>query len=389
MPPVWDTVVIGAGPAGAAAAIRLASEGTSVLLLDRYSFPRDKVCGDALIPDALNALRRLRLEDRVGQAGSRFRSSRVFSPSRLDFEFNGSFVCIPRLELDELLVNEAIARGAVFRTARVRWIETGAQGVRVHLDGSSEPIEARTVVLATGADISLINQLNSRVRSGPSAVAMRGYVESELEIDQLLISFDRCVLPGYAWIFPLGNGRYNVGCGAYYPRLADANSLRAILTSFVEAFPAARELLQKGRWLSDVRGARLRCGLAGAPPLPAPRVLAVGETIGTTYQFTGEGIGKALETGELAAEVIIDFLPSESLERLSRYASRLEEELEPRYVGYEVAQRWLGHAWLADLLAWRIRSSRSLRSTVESIVAEVADPRAVFSLRGLASSLAR
>src|SRR6185295_19531585 len=96
----WDVVVVGAGPAGATAAAHLARAGRDVLLLDRARFPRDKVCGDALIPDAIAALDRLGALDAVREQGWPVRATSVFSPSRIAFELPGTFITLKRQRLD-------------------------------------------------------------------------------------------------------------------------------------------------------------------------------------------------------------------------------------------------------------------------------------------------
>jgi len=115
-------------------------------------------------------------------------------------------------------------------------------------------------------------------------------------------------------------------------------------------------------------------------------VVAVGEQIGTTYPFTGEGIGKAMETGEMAAEQVSAFLDGDA-RALDAYAERVERDLRPRYHGYEVAQRWLARPWLNDLLSWRMRRGRWLREAAQGVVAETVDPARVFSWRGLLRSV--
>src|SRR6185295_13891760 len=105
----WDVVVVGAGPAGATAAAHLARAGRDVLLVDRARFPRDKVCGDALIPDAIGALDRLGALDAVRQRGQSIAATGVFSPSRIEFEVPGRFITLKRVHLDAIVAERACA----------------------------------------------------------------------------------------------------------------------------------------------------------------------------------------------------------------------------------------------------------------------------------------
>jgi flavin-dependent dehydrogenase len=114
--------------------------------------------------------------------------------------------------------------------------------------------------------------------------------------------------------------------------------------------------------------------------------LAIGETIGSTFPATGEGIGKAMETAELAAEVIDDALGSGNLGRLQEFPDRLEARFRLRYRGYEVAEHGLAQAWLHDLVARRARRSQFLQQAIAGIINETVDPRTVYSWRGVSGS---
>ena len=149
---------------------------------------------------------------------------------------------------------------------------------------------------------------------------MRCYVRSTAVVDRLVISYDRVIAPGYAWIFPLRNNEYNVGCGVFYRHgvRGDVN-LRQMFERFVATFPEAREVMRAATAATPLKGAPLRCGLSSLGQSRVPRVLAIGETIGTTFPFTGEGIGKAMETGELAAEALGEAIASDDPGHLDRF----------------------------------------------------------------------
>ena len=378
----WDVVLVGAGPAGSTAALHLARAGRLVLLLDRKSFPREKVCGDGLIHDAVECARRAGLYDEMKAAAHPLEGLRVYAPNGLYADFSGEFWTLERLRLDHLLLRGATAAGASFFPGEVTGVSQGEAGVEVALRGIAAPVKARSALLATGADLSLLRRMGFTAPSSPSAIAMRCYIQSEIEIQRLVVSFDGSCLPGYAWIFPLGQGRYNVGCGLF--GLAPghgAPSLQALFNSFLEGFPLARELMAKGERLSPLKGSPLRCGLEGVPGRcrPAGRILAAGEAIGTTFPFTGEGIGKAMESGELAAGLLDEALRSDRWEGLSDYPGLLERELRLKYLGYQKAERWLSKPWVANLVARRAIRSPFLRAALEGILNETADPRRVFS----------
>jgi geranylgeranyl reductase family protein len=385
----WDALVVGAGPAGSTAALHLAAAGRRVLLLDRERFPRDKTCGDLLIADALQALERAGLSRAVEEIGHEVRSMAVFSPSRIRVDVQGRFFTLRRRLLDALIAHKAVEAGAVFCRGEVRRIEHAATGgVTCALGGTERTVGGRVGVVATGAGVELLENLGLPVRRRASAMAARCYVRSPQGPRDLVVSFDRAIIPGYAWIFPLGNDEYNVGCGVFVasPACAPAN-LRHLFTRFLAAFPPAVELMRRGELLSPLQGARLRCGLQGACQDGTGNLLAVGETIGATYPLTGEGIGKAMRTGELAAEAVHGALKSADWGRLRDFPARLEAELRSRYRGYQRAERWVSRPWLCDLMARCMRRSRFLRASMAAVLDETLDPGAVFSLGAMVQSL--
>ena len=380
---VWDVAIVGAGPAGAAAAMQLARSGSTVLLVDKYDFPRDKVCGDALIPDALRALETLGLYEAVSEHGFRTRRLTVFSPSRIRVELEGEFLIIRRKVLDHVLVQHAIACGASLRIGEVTDVQTEARGgVTLSFRGEQHAIRAKVVMLATGANVTLPNKVGMITRRRPSAAALRCYVRSPVDMDQLIVSYDRVILPGYAWIFPLGNNEYNVGCGVFYGAPASKKvDLRKAFHRFVTQVPIAQDLMERAEHVTPLRGATIRAGLGGANAYIGTAVLPLGECIGTTYPFTGEGIGKALETGMIGAQCVRQALETGELEPLREFPTRIERELAPRYVGYEIAQNWVAKSWLADLVARRVQRSPKLKRIANGVIQETVDPRRLFSWR--------
>jgi geranylgeranyl reductase family protein len=385
----WDAIVVGGGPAGSTAAIHLARPGRRVLLLERYTYPRDKACGDLLIPDAQRALARLGLLDEVRTRARSLREALVESPSRIEWSIPGDYLTLPRRTFDALLAREAASCGAVVARGRAQRVATRPDGsVEITVAGDSRPLEAHVAILAAGADVSLSASLGMVERRAPTAFAVRAYVTSSHRLEPLFLSFDREIVPGYAWIFPLPGDAYNVGVGVVHDGAAEAPDLRALFRRFCDVVPEAHALLSEAVSVESLRGARLRCGLEGSSARGPGNVVAVGEQIATTYPFTGEGIGKAMESGEMAAEQVGRALETGDARHLDEYARRIDSELRPRFRGYAIAQKWLARPWLNDLVAWRIRRAGYLRDAVRGIVAETVDPAEVFSWRGVVRSIA-
>jgi geranylgeranyl reductase family protein len=386
----WDAIVVGAGPAGATAARVLARGGRRVLLVDAERFPRDKVCGDALIPDALRVLERLDLIDEVRALGHAASTLSLYSAARAKLDVRSTFVTMRRQRFDALLVRKAIEAGACFALGRVEALIPQPDGsIRARFRGVDAAVAASAGLTATGASVDLLRGHGLVSRPEANAMALRCYVKSDERIDELVVSYDRAIAPGYAWIFPVGDGVYNVGCGTTIVGDGRRINLRRDFQTFVEHFPLARSLMRRASQVTRLEGARLRCGLSGVHPIGPQTALSIGEAIGATFPLTGEGIGKAIETGVLGAEAVAHALDGGGAPALGDYARRVERELKPRYLGYEIAQRWVKWPRLGDFVVRRAGRSRYLQDAIAGILEERVDPRAVFSLGGLARSWVR
>lgn len=377
----WDVVIVGAGPAGAICALETVRSGIDVLLLDRAKFPREKVCGDALIPDALHLLERVGLLENVTRAGRRLNSMVAYSPSRHNVTLPGRFVTIQRRLLDSLLASAAIEAGATFAHGKVEQIVRDSGGLRVMAtSGNTEvAIRAKVVVLATGANDRLLQQLGVKHRYHPTAAAIRCYVHAASGPDQLVASLDRTILPGYGWVFPMPNGIFNVGCGLFFSRDREVPlDLHRRFRDFCEGFPPLRELMGSAKEVSRPVGAALKCGLLGAPEALPEGVLAIGETIGTTYPLTGEGIGKAMQSGALAARAISEAFSSADFSCLSGFGEELRQELGRKYAGYLLAEEWLSVPWFLDFVAHAGGWSRWVRGQLSGVLDETTDLERMF-----------
>ena len=252
-------------------------------------------------------------------------------------------------------------------------------------------MRARWVVLATGAVPQALIAAGVCERRTPSGIALRGYVKNEAmvgRIKALEVVWHRKLRPGYGWIFPCRDGVFNIGVGIAHSHseLRDGRqakrdiNLRHVFDAFCEAYAPARELMRGGTLQGDLKGAPLRCTLEGAQ-WSAPGVLVTGEAAGSTYSFTGEGIGKAMETGLLAAEAIAAHADDQARVRAA-YEAGLAA-LKPRFDLYERANRVNAHPWLADLLIWRAQRSAGLLRRMSGVLEETSNPGSLVSLRGL------
>lgn len=389
-----DVIVVGAGPAGAAAAIQLARTGLRVIVLEKESLPRDKACGDGLIADSLAVLDRLGLRDRVEKVGQSSRAIRIYAPDSSFVDVPGKSVCVRREIFDAMLVAAAVEAGAVVRGAcsAISFSADGREArVRVRDEEGDGLLRAKAVILACGAAAKVLERFGLPHRTRPSAIALRAYyrLREDVPQDLLRIWFERPILPGYAWLFPMGRHEFNIGVGTHYDRtLTGRTHLHDLLERFLTQCPSSRELMRSAQPLGRVIGAPLRTGLDGCSAI-RDRLVVAGEALGTTYPFTGEGIGKAMETGLLAADVIASALKSGDLSEraLTPYLEMLSTRLKPKYRHYAIAQRWVRFPWVVNYVARRARSSKRVLGALSAIVEERIDPSRLISLSGLAKAV--
>lgn len=395
LPSSCDVLVVGAGPAGSAVAIQLAKAGLDVVLVDQHVFPRDKVCGDALIPDAHAALQRLGMLRAVMARAKRVPHVGCVAPRGGRIDVPGNLAVLPRKVLDDLLARAAVLSGARM-FAPVRFVETLVEAGRVvgaRLRGAQavRDVQARWVVLATGAVPQALLAAGVCERQLPSGVALRGYVRNpamEGRVNALDIVWHKALRPGYGWLFPCGDGLFNIGVGVSHSHAEatgggaskkdDAN-LREIFKAFTETYEPARELMAGGTLEGDLKGAPLRCTLEGAV-FARDGLLVTGEAAGSTYSFTGEGIGKAMETGMLCADAILGGGDDDMI--CSDYENSLER-LRPRFELYERANQVNAHPWIADLLVWRARKRPGIVKRMSGVLDETSNPGNLISVRGI------
>lgn len=395
LPARCEILVIGAGPAGSACARWLAQAGRDVVLVDAQRFPREKTCGDGLVPDSLAALDRLGLKQRVLAEAQGVAVAHCVGPSGGAVDVPGEMAVLPRKRLDELLCTAAVDAGArMFAPVRfVATIETDGRvvGARLAVGEIEREIRADRVVLATGASSGPLQAAGVCERRSPSSIALRGYARLagvEAELAGLHFIWHPRIKQGYGWIFPAGDGVYNIGVAILDSHNVEDGdgrrsmknlNLRDLFAEFCAVYPLARRLRDEGQWLTELKGAPLRCNLDGAA-FTRPGLLVAGEAAGTTYAFTGEGIGKAMETGIAAAEALLAAVPE--AQQRAAYAAKLEA-LRPRFVMYRKATSFNRWPWLVDLVIWRSRRSPRLIRAMAGILDETRMPGSVLSWRGI------
>ncbi|MDX1510825.1 MAG: geranylgeranyl reductase family protein, partial [Nitriliruptorales bacterium] len=338
-----DVIVVGAGPGGTAAAAHLARDGHDVLVIEKDTFPREKVCGDGLTPRVVKELEHLGLDveargEPVGwavQKGLRIHGGATVMelpwPELADWPSYG-MTCTRRI-FDETLARHAQAQGAQLRegtrvTGPLRHAERDGRimGVTIETaDGEPAEVLAPVVIAADGAGSGLGKAMGlHRLEDRPMAVAARSYWESPASKDEWMSSFldledpDGNLLPGYGWIFPLDDGTINVGLGL----LNTARNFQSVNYRRVLEQWAAGMAPEWGTGTDTQRGRIVTSPIPmgfNRVPLHKDGLLLVGDSGGMVNPFNGEGISYAMEAGRLAAEVTADALAASNTSRLDRY----------------------------------------------------------------------
>jgi flavin-dependent dehydrogenase len=306
----------------------------------------------------------------------------------------GAFACLPRERLDTMLSDGAQAAGArrVYGAAASAPLEEQGRvvGARVRAGSSEVDVRAGVTLLATGANATALKAFGLGASMQPSAVAGRAYYEASPELvakyPSLIIGYDREWCPGYGWIFPSPGNRFNIGVGLS-TAAASERRLREFWQVFTSRFAPAAEILRGATAVTPFRGAPLRTAMIG-DTFGRPGLLAIGEAASLTYAATGEGIGKAMESGMMAARHVLEVLGGAPVETAHvKYASAFKQAFGFRYRAYSVAQAWAASPVILSLLAARANAGTFARHELEDLIAERGSAQRLFSRKGLFKAL--
>jgi menaquinone-9 beta-reductase len=347
-----DVIVVGAGPAGSSAAYWLATAGLDVLLLEKTSFPREKVCGDGLTPRGTRALLDMGIDVSEDAGWLHNRGLRVVGGGQrlhLDWPELSSFppygLVRPRADLDALLAAQAVKAGARLHeqiTVTEPILDAAGRVTGVKARGyDKRPLQftAPLVLTCEGVSGKLAQALGvHRNDKRPLGVAVRRYYTSPKTHDDYLESWlelwdgkanESNLLPGYGWIFGMGDGTVNAGLGVLNSSAGFGKTdYRAMLTRWLDNTPEEWGLREQNA-TCPTRGAALPMGFNRTPHY-LRGLLLVGDSGGSVNPFNGEGIPYAMESGKFAAEATVDALrrPSGAAreDALAKYPKRMQQE---------------------------------------------------------------
>ena len=392
MPTEFDVAVVGGGPSGSATAHYLASKGHSVLVCEKKHFPREKTCGDGLTPRAVKVLDEMGLGNQLA-TWERVRGLRIHAAGRtmelpfpeLDEWCNYGLVK-PRKDLDQIVLNNAEAVGAkvVYGMQATKPVfEKGTMvGFTAKLDGQDEEVRARYTVCAEGSATKFSRSLG-RIRNEdyPMGFAIRQYFKSPMQQSGWFEAYLEVrsdgpeQLPGYGWVFPVGDGTVNVGVGllSTFRGWRDVN-LHHLQDSFVAQLSPEWEVNAE-TVCSKPRAGRLFMGASVWPP-HGPGFVLVGDAAGMVNPCNGEGIAYGYETGRIAGRHIHEALTDGSGPSLTAYTKELETTYGPYYrLGRKFVNK-IGNPVLMERLVSMGMRSKKMMNLALTILANLEDPSA-------------
>jgi len=353
-----EVVVVGGGPSGAAAAYWLSQAGHSVAVIEKKEYPREKTCGDGLTPRSIFELQSMGFDFDVPELHriNGLRSYGAGSMIEMEWpdhpEYPNWGAIIRRADLDEQVVRLAEKQGAVIhqKATAAPVVDDGRlRGVEVSSNGDSEVLNPKVVVVADGAVSRFGRPLGvGRDRKAPYGLALRAYYSSPFADDDMMESLldlkdkDGKNVPGYGWTFPLGGETVNIGVGllSTSKRWKGLNTGQ-LLDTYLDNLPDHWEV-EGGSRLTEPVGGKLSMAFSGGPIVGANWVL-VGDALGSTNPFTGEGIAYGYQTGRMAAATVHQALAADDLSILRRYPEELEAEFGDYYRVGRVFVRAIGN----------------------------------------------
>ena len=410
-----DVIVVGAGPGGSATAHHLARAGHDVLLLEKTSFPREKVCGDGLTPRAVRSLVSMGIDTSEQAGWLHNKGLRIIGGGmRLEIpwpelaSYPAYGLVRPRSDFDDLLARQAVKSGAVLRentTVTGPVLDKGGRitGVTTKGENGAVTYSAPLVVAADGnsSRLSLAMGLEKR-DDRPMGVAVRTYYRSPRHDDDWLESWlelwDRGddgrerLLPGYGWIFGVGDGTSNVGLGILNTSTAWGKvDYKDLLKRWLDQTPEEWGFRDENR-TQPVRGAALPMGFNRQPHY-ANGMLLVGDSGGMVNPFNGEGIAYAMESGEIAAQVISQALARPTADGRERALQAYPQTLKQTYGGYYTVGRMFVKA-IGDDRVMKLATRHGLPHPVLmrfvlKLMANLTDPRGGDAMDKVINALSR
>jgi len=390
--------IIGAGPAGTAAALQLAQLNVECIIVDKAVFPRDKVCGDGLSGKVLTALNRIdpAIATRLKEASFKVNSWGVtfVSPARhsLDVGYRPDFdskdgtqketpigyVC-KRMDFDNFLVDEVKRRKEIqlFENTTVDTYELTPDGYIVTGNKGAFKVKAQLLIIANGAHSSFTKDVAKITMEPKHYIAgIRAYyknVSGNNPDNFIELHFLKSLLPGYFWVFPLPNGEANVGVGILSETVRKKKiNLKKAMLDIIENDPVFKERFKDAELISNIEGYGLPLG-SKKRVLSGERYMLTGDAAYLIDPFTGEGIGNGLYSGRIAALEAAEAIKANdfSATKLAHYDSEVYRIMGPELKLSHRIQKLVNYPWLFNTLMKVSSRNKQLQELLSCMFYEV------------------
>lgn len=396
-----DVIIVGGGPAGASAATILGQSGRKVLLIEKEFFPREKTCGDGMTFKCVPVLKRLGIDRAFTARAMRTAGYRMVLSDGTEVTVRKKLpderavvYTMPRIDFDNLLLENVKAFASVRvleGTMATRVLEDGGRVVGVEAvtrGGFRRFIHAPLVIDASGVDSKLAAQFSGRAPgSHDYALTIRGYYDDIDGLDNLVeFVFDKRVLPGYFWIFPVAPDAANVGCGTLRRAIVERDlNLREVFMDFANTHPSAR-ILRSARLRGRLKGGKIPLGFWDEGSRVRDGIVFCGDAAGFCDPLTAEGISFALESGVRAGETATAALAANDFGSsfLSRYDASCREAFSGRLALADIGRKPVNERYFLEYLLATLPGLPALQNAPDDIGAQY---ELMFRIKALLKAL--
>lgn len=386
----YDVVIAGAGPAGCACALSLKNSGLRVALIDKATFPRDKICGDALSADVINQLyeffpdvynKFIKIKDKRASYGVHFTSPNGY---KMNIPFSGKYAGLApgyistRVVFDEFLLRTTINLVEdldYFEDQTIQQVENNIDGVKIITSKSA--FQANMVIAADGARSTIAKNLAYATFSRDQTCAgIRTYFKNVEGFDNqsyIELHFFKEVIPGYFWIFPMAENQANVGLGILSSVVsAKKLNLKKIAQDLIKDHPLIKDRFKSAEQIAEWKGHIIPLGVKKSH-ISGNRFLLTGDAAGLTDPLTGEGIGNALRSGRYAADHIKQCFQNNRFDEHFnlKYDQYLYKKIWRELKISHSLQRMLRFPFLFDFVVKKASNNESVKKIITSMLDNV------------------